>query len=84
VAILSKHKKIIEKIFVYSCKLETFIYLCGMKSIMDLKTVKHYAQENNVTTAYIYKLMKEKKLAVVLIDGVMFVDTSVNPKIKPN
>jgi hypothetical protein len=55
-----------------------------MKSIMDLKTVKHYAQENNVTTAYIYKLMKEKKLAVVLIDGVMFVDTSVNPKLKPN
>lgn len=54
-----------------------------MKSIKlnTLKTVKHFAVANNVTPAYIYKLMKEDKMKPVIIDGVQFIDTAVYPKL---
>lgn len=50
-----------------------------MKTInyLKLKTVKHFADSNRVTTTYIYKLMKEKKITPVIIDGVKFVDTAI-------
>ena len=42
-----------------------------------LKTVKNFAKGFDVTPAYIYKLVKEQRMELVLIDGVRFVDTSV-------
>lgn len=46
-----------------------------------LKTVKNYAVGHNVTASYIYKLVKEGKMQLVLIDGVKFVDTKEYPNI---
>lgn len=40
-----------------------------------LKTVKNFALGESVTPSYIYKLVKEGKMQLVLIDGVKFVDT---------
>lgn len=39
-----------------------------------LMTVKNYSLKTKVTTSYIYKLIKEKKMAAVEIDGVQFID----------
>jgi hypothetical protein len=41
-----------------------------------LKTVKNFALGERVTPSYIYKLVKENKMDLVLIDGMKFVDTS--------
>jgi len=46
-----------------------------------LKTVKNYALGEGVTASYIYKLVKEGKMKVIVIDGVRFVDTQVFPTI---
>lgn len=46
-----------------------------------LKTIKNFALYNKVTTSYIYKLIKEKKMKPVIIDGVHFIDTLINPTI---
>ena len=46
-----------------------------------LKTIKNFALYNKVTTSYIYKLIKEKKMKHVIIDGVHFIDTLINPTI---
>lgn len=48
-------------------------------NIEKLRTVKHFAMTNKVTTAYIYKLMSEGKIKPVEIDGVKFVDLALNP-----
>ena len=40
-----------------------------------LKTVKNFALGEGVTPSYIYKLVKESKMILILIDGVKFVDT---------
>lgn len=47
--------------------------------IDKLKTVKTFAMANSVTTAYIYKLIKEGKMKAFVIDGVNFIDTSIYP-----
>lgn len=39
-----------------------------------LKTVKNFATREGVTPSYIYKLVKEGKMDLVLIDGIRFVD----------
>jgi hypothetical protein len=44
-----------------------------------LKTVKNYAIGERVTPAYIYKLVKEGKMHLILIDGVRFVDIKEYP-----
>ena len=46
-----------------------------------LQTVKNYAVNRNVTASYIYKLVKEGKMQLVVIDGVKFVDTKQFPSI---
>lgn len=46
-----------------------------------LKTVKNYAVGHNVTASYIYKLVKEGKMQLIMIDGVKFVDTKAFPTI---
>lgn len=39
-----------------------------------LQTVKNYALDKRVSPAYVYKLAKDKKIDLVMIDGVYFVD----------
>ena len=45
-------------------------------NLKTLKTVKNFAVGEGVTPSYIYKLVKENKMELVLIDGMKFVDTS--------
>jgi hypothetical protein len=47
--------------------------------IQYLQTIKNYAVLNAVTPSYIYKLAKEKKMQIVNIDGVQFVNTKQYP-----
>jgi hypothetical protein len=49
--------------------------------LKTLKTVKNFAVGHNVTASYIYKLVKEGKMQLVMIDGVKFVDTKDYPSI---
>jgi hypothetical protein len=49
--------------------------------ISNLKSVKNYADKHSVTTSYIYKLVKEKKMDTVDIDGVKFIDILKYPTI---
>ena len=59
-------------------------YLCGMKFkayINHLKTVKSFAHDNKVSTAYVYKIIQQGKLQPVIIDGVNFIDISKYPTI---
>lgn len=51
------------------------------QEIKWLKTIKNFALNEGVTPSYIYKLVKENKMDLVLIDGVRFVDTSKFPTI---
>jgi len=53
-----------------------------MKNINTLKTVANYARMQNVTAAYIYKLIKEKRMEAVIIDKVKFIDFSKYPTLK--
>lgn len=46
-----------------------------------LKTIKNFALSHGVTAAYIYKMIGEKKLEPVVIDGVKFIDTAIYPKL---
>lgn len=46
-----------------------------------LKTIKNFALSEGVTPSYIYKLVKEHKMQLVVIDGVRFVDTKEYPSI---
>lgn len=52
--------------------------------ITTLQTVKNYALKESKTTSYIYKLIKEKKLESVDIDGVKFIDRIKYPTIPSN
>ena len=59
-------------------------YICPMASAKNdihrwLKTVKNYAVNEGVTASYIYKLVKEQKMELVVIDDVRFVDTKQYP-----
>ena len=46
-----------------------------------LKTIKNYADSIGISPSYIYKLEKEGKMRIVMVDGVKFVDVSVYPTI---
>lgn len=50
-------------------------------NIEKLQTIKNYATANNITTSYIYKLIKEGKMVVLVIDGVQFIQTEIYPTI---
>ena len=52
-----------------------------MKGMQFLKTVKNYANGFGLTASYIYKLEKENRMSLVIIDGVKFVDTNKYPAI---
>lgn len=45
--------------------------------ISKLMTIKNYALRENVTTSYIYKLIKAGLMSSFIIDGVQFIDTSL-------
>jgi hypothetical protein len=51
------------------------------KDVSKLKTVKNYANDEGVTAAYIYKLIKEGKMDCFIIDGVQFIETDRFPTI---
>lgn len=51
-------------------------------NIESLQTIKNYAMKQGVTPSYIYKRVKEHKMAVVTIDGVQFINTKDFPTIK--
>jgi hypothetical protein len=48
----------------------------------NIKTIKNFALSNNVTTAYIYKLIGENRITPVLVDGVKFIDIVKYPSIE--
>jgi hypothetical protein len=50
-----------------------------LPNISKLITVAHYAKEMDVTTACIYKRIKEEKMQPFVIDGIQFIDISVYP-----
>lgn len=49
----------------------------------NLITVKNFALKTKVSTAYIYKMLKEKTMSAVSIDGVLFIDKTKYPTL-PN
>ena len=52
----------------------------GVK-IENLQTIQNYARERDVTTSYIYKLIKDGRMASYAIDGVQFIQTDIYPSI---
>jgi len=46
--------------------------------IDNLKTIKNFANLSGVTAAYIYKMINKSQIIPVIIDGVCFIDISVN------
>ena len=50
-------------------------------NIEDLVTIKSWAATLTITTSYVYKLIKEKKLQPIVIDGVKFINKVKYPKI---
>jgi hypothetical protein len=49
--------------------------------VSNLMTVKNYAKREDVTTSYIYKLIKERKMSSFVIDGMQFIQVNVYPSI---
>jgi hypothetical protein len=49
--------------------------------INNLATIKNYALKENVTTSYIYKLIKEGKMQSFSIDGIQFIQVDKFPSI---
>ncbi len=47
----------------------------------NLITIKNYALKENVTTSYIYKLIKEHKMSSFVIDGMQFIQVDKYPVI---
>ncbi|MBX7052659.1 MAG: hypothetical protein K1X54_11535 [Flavobacteriales bacterium] len=49
--------------------------------IDNLITIKTFADKHKVTTSYIYKMIKENKIAPVVIDEMKFIDVSKYPNL---
>jgi len=49
--------------------------------VTNLMTIKNYASKENVTTSYIYKLIKEGKMNSFQIDGIQFIQIDKFPAI---
>lgn len=50
-------------------------------NIDDLKTVKNYALDQEVSTTHIYNLTKAGRMDLITIDGVQFIDKKKWPKL---
>lgn len=46
-----------------------------------LKKVSNFAAQEGVTPTYIYRLVREMRIEIVMIDGVQFIDTEKFPSI---
>jgi len=42
----------------------------------NLLTIANYAKSRNVTSSYIYQLIKQDKLTVIRIDSIQFIDVT--------
>lgn len=49
-------------------------------NIENLKTVKSIAHEYNYSQVYLYRLIKKGTIKTVVIDNVMFIDTTALPE----
>jgi hypothetical protein len=49
--------------------------------INKLKKVSNFAAQEGVTPTYIYRLVREMKIEIIMIDGVQFIDTERFPGI---
>lgn len=49
----------------------------------DLRTIATFAKNNNVTAAYIYKLIGKDRIKVVVIDDCQFIDIQKHPGLPP-
>ena len=49
--------------------------------ISKLMTIKNYALKENVTTSYIYKLIKDGRMSSFQIDGMQFIQVDRFPSI---
>ena len=47
----------------------------------NLMSIKNYANREGVTASYIYKLEKEGKMGLFLIDGIKFVELNKYPSL---
>lgn len=56
-------------------KVPTIPYICTMKTETrtDLVKVSTYATNNRKSTTWVYDQIKEKKVQLVIIDGVKFI-----------
>ena len=52
-----------------------------LKDLSNLMSVKNYAHRENVTTSYIYKLIRENKMDSFSIDGIQFIEVDRFPTI---
>jgi hypothetical protein len=46
-----------------------------------LKTIKNFAKAEDVSTSYIYRLIRDAVMDCIIIDGVKFIDTERFPTI---
>lgn len=53
-----------------------------MIDITTLKSIKNYAKMCDVSTSYIYKLIKDERMNAVEIDSVFFIDIKIYPSLK--
>lgn len=76
-------QNIAKKYLFKSLQLSTMCYIfVGMKmELNNLMSIKNYADKENVTASYIYKLIKEGKMFPVFVDDVQFIDTKKFPVI---
>lgn len=49
--------------------------------LTNLMTIKNYAKREGVTPAYIYKLIKQDRMASLSIDGIQFIEINKFPYI---
>ena len=57
------------------------IFVFMRVEVNKLMTIKNYADKENVTTSYIYKLIKEGKMNSFVIDGIQFIQVDKFPAI---
>ena len=55
-------------------------YVCVVKVETEkLLTVKNYALKWKVSPSYLYRLIREKRMSAVIIDGIQFIDLGKFP-----
>ena len=52
-----------------------------MSNNTDLLTIKNWAKQMDVTTSYVYKLIKDGRVVPTVVDGVKFIDLGEYPSV---